>query len=89
MFDSEKARVERFLKSHCKLLYGSHSTALKSIDTLEESWLLGVLKNSITAYWQMRNEPEGDPPEFLIELIDYVEKRSDYWFSYAQERWLE
>ena len=88
MHDSEKALVERFLKSYHKLLYGSHSTSLKFLSALGDAWLLEILKNSIVTYWKMRADPESEPPAFLIELSDYIEKRSTCWFSYAQERWL-
>ena len=88
MPDLERASVERFLKSYHTLLYGGHAISLKGVSTSEESPFIAVLKDSVVTYWKTRTDPESEPPEFLIELVDYVEKHTDYWFSYFQEQWL-
>ena len=88
MPDSERASVKRFLKRYHTLLYGGYAIPLKVVSTSEESPFIAVLKDSVVTYWRARTDPESEPPEFLIELIDYVEKHTAYWFSYSQEQWL-
>lgn len=66
-----------------------NDAATQQLEPIKHELLTEALKDSVVAYWQARVDRDSEPSAFLIDLVDYVEKRSLYWFSYQQERWLK
>ncbi|WKN44278.1 hypothetical protein [Tunicatimonas pelagia] len=79
-------RVQRYLTD----FHGSVGVPSDNLSNpIDRYPFLAALKKSVVVYWRMEADVHIEPPDFLIDVIDYIERISPYWFSYQQGQWLE
>ena len=49
------------------------------------------LRQLVEAYWRLllTHDPHGEPPEFLVQVIDYIEREHHLLFNTESLRWHE
>ena len=49
------------------------------------------LQRLVEAYWQLFTEqnPEGEPPEYFIDVVDYLEREHRLLFNTFSHRWID
>ena len=49
------------------------------------------LQRLVEAHWQLFTEkdPEGEPPEYFIDIIDYLEREHRLLFNTFSHRWID
>ena len=47
------------------------------------------LRQLVEAYWclSLANDPRVEPPKFLVEVIDYIEREHHLLFNTESKRW--
>lgn len=90
---AKNVRLPRSLQRIQRYLTDSYESVGTPSDHLPEPIdyypFLADLKKSVVIYWRMKADVSFEPPDFLVDVIDCVERISPYWFSYQQGQWLE
>ena len=49
------------------------------------------LQRLVEDYWRLflKNDPHGEPPEFFVNVVDYLEREHRLLFNTYSHRWID